>query len=155
MTYHQDVQDKIAAEISKLTRDPRGVTWADKVNLPYTEAVIMEVMRIEPTVTTSVAHATSKEVIFRGFRIPPSAHVYANFRAAHKDPSRFEDPDSFKPERFLNSDGQVTMPDAWMAFGSGEYFHQYWPTGANRYKRGTHTLKQSKLQMITAICPFM
>ncbi len=35
------------------------------------------------------------------------------------DPDVWPNPDEFKPERFLDSEGNITIPDAWIPFSIG------------------------------------
>ena len=120
VVYHQKVQKQVYDEIVALTGGNREVTWADKVKLPYTEAVIMEVLRINPLFAMTGEHAVPTEITFRGYRIPKRAHILANISAIHRDPALFPDPEEFRPERFLNNQGKLVKPDTWMPFGKGE-----------------------------------
>ena len=42
----------------------------DRVNLPYTQAVLMESMRMASLVPTGLAHSVSEEVQFAGYTLP-------------------------------------------------------------------------------------
>ena len=117
--YYQDVQQKIYSEILAVTGGNRDVTWADKAQLPYSEAVMMEVLRIEPPFPLTANHAVSRETTFNGYRIPTRAHIYGHIAAVHKDPELFPNPDEFKPERFINKEGKVINCEALMPFGKG------------------------------------
>ena len=40
------------------------------------------------------------------------------------DPSYWSDPQTLKPERFLDDDGKVQKDERWIPFGMGEYFNK-------------------------------
>ena len=50
----------------------------DRDNLPYVNALVQEVLRWHPVVPLGVAHRTTDEDIYDGYRIPKGAIVVAN-----------------------------------------------------------------------------
>ena len=48
--------------------------------------------------------------------------VVPNLYAVHMDPSVWNDPLIFRPERFLDESGNLTCKDLIMPFSIGEYF---------------------------------
>ena len=44
-----------------------------------------------------------------GYHIPAGTRLIANTYAVHRDSINFPDPDTFKPERFLNSAGKIDI----------------------------------------------
>lgn len=45
MAAHQDVQRRVVAELEEVVGPERSPQWSDHTDLPYTEAVLMEVQR--------------------------------------------------------------------------------------------------------------
>jgi hypothetical protein len=49
----------------------------------------------------------------------PVLQVLSNLYGAHMDPNLWNEPDSFKPDRFLDKDGQVVHKEKVIAFSLG------------------------------------
>ncbi|GBM39901.1 hypothetical protein AVEN_250222-1 [Araneus ventricosus] len=69
----------------------------------------------------SLACSTLADTHVAGYDIPAGTLVMANFWAVHHDPRHWKDPESFKPERFLTSDGKsVVKSPHYMPFSIGK-----------------------------------
>ncbi|GLA93934.1 hypothetical protein AtubIFM57143_000787 [Aspergillus tubingensis] len=53
-------------------------TTEDRTNLPYINAVIKEVLRWNPVTPLGVAHASTKEDVYEGYRTPKDATIVPN-----------------------------------------------------------------------------
>ncbi|GJJ13366.1 hypothetical protein Clacol_007618 [Clathrus columnatus] len=82
MAKYPEVQERAREEILSITGDHRLPTLADKPGLSYLLAVLKEILRW---------HAVT----------PLGTIVFPNIWEILHDPDRYEDPFSFKPERFL------------------------------------------------------
>ncbi len=71
------------------------------MNLPYVRALIKEVHRWAPIGSLGVPHATSKTDVIDGRTIPNGTIVFPNLTALSRDSDRYQDPDTFEPDRFL------------------------------------------------------
>lgn len=65
-------------------------------------------------------------VIFRdatlnGFFIPKNTHIIPNLWAIHMDPELWDEPEAFRPERFI-VDNKVVKPPYFMPFSVGKSF---------------------------------
>jgi len=88
--------------------------------LPYTECVIMEVMRCSSIVPVGVSHTSLEDTKLGGYDIPKGTLVFANLYQVHHDPEVWGEPDEFRPERFLNPDGScMQRHESLMPFGAG------------------------------------
>lgn len=56
---------------------------------------------------------------FRGYTIPKGTVVLPNLWSVHRDPALWEDPDTFKPERFLDDEGKLLRKEFYIPFGIG------------------------------------
>jgi len=56
---------------------------------------------------------------FRGFTIPKGTVVIPNLWSVHRDPAVWEEPDSFRPGRFLDAEGKLQRIESFMPFGIG------------------------------------
>ncbi|CAJ1939635.1 unnamed protein product [Sphenostylis stenocarpa] len=118
------VQERLVDEIREVLgeRDQREVKEEDLQKLPYLKAVILEGLRRHPPGHFVLPHAVTEDVIFNDYLIPKNATV--NFMVAEMgwDPKVWEDPMTFKPERFISDEGfditgskEIKM----MPFGAG------------------------------------
>ncbi|XP_078617675.1 cytochrome P450 2J4-like [Branchiostoma floridae x Branchiostoma japonicum] len=119
MLRHPDVQEKVQREIDS-TIGQNTPSFSHRSQLPYTEAVTMEVMRINPIAPLSAIHATSNATTLLGYDIPKEAIVFTNLWAVLHDPEVYPEPDVFKPERFLDDKGQCKKGDNFIPFSLGK-----------------------------------
>ncbi|HEX3563549.1 MAG TPA: cytochrome P450 [Solirubrobacterales bacterium] len=80
----------------------------------YLDAVVKEVLRLRPVVPV-VARKVTEDVELSGHLIPGGSVLMVSIYLLHRDPSLHEEPDEFRPERFL--DGRGGEP--WLPFGGG------------------------------------
>ncbi|KAH6606942.1 hypothetical protein Trco_006095 [Trichoderma cornu-damae] len=102
MALYPDAQQRAQEELDEVVGPLRLPTWED--NLPYIRALIKEVHRMCPVTHFGVPHATTEEMIYQGRTIPSGTTILPNMIALHRDPMRYEDAESFMPERFLGDD---------------------------------------------------
>ncbi|KAH9513903.1 cytochrome P450 2 sub U member 1 [Bulinus truncatus] len=119
MAAFPDVQLKCQQEIDKLIGKSRSVTLNDKVNLPYTEATVLEVLRLKPVAPLSPPHCPVKDAELHGYSIPKSSIIMANISLIHHDPVNWPEPDKFQPEHFLDKEGKVINRDKMVSFSVG------------------------------------
>src|SRR6218665_2740884 len=72
---HPETQDRLQREIDDVVPKDRLPSLDDKPNLPYTEAVILEVMRRRTFVPFYIPHATLKDAEVLGCYIPKGCMV--------------------------------------------------------------------------------
>jgi len=106
---HPEVQRKAQEEIDSVCVG-RPVSIDDQPKLPYVDACIKECMRWMPVVPLMVPYKASAdaEVKLNGktYQIKEGTQVIVNGFNMHRDPDLWDEPDKFKPERFM------TGPDA-------------------------------------------
>ncbi len=89
--------------------------------MPYSEAVISEVLRISSVVPIGVPHVMKSDLTFPGYHFPKRTSVISNLYAVHNDPDIWGDPECFRPERFLNEDGtKFVQNEALIPFAEGK-----------------------------------
>ncbi|XP_056006885.1 tripartite motif-containing protein 3-like [Ostrea edulis] len=86
----------------------RSVTMADQVKFPYCRAVMYEVLRVSDNVVIPPVHTFSEDIEVKGFTLPTDAWLMPVLSTVHLDPAIFPEPEKFKPERFLNENGELT-----------------------------------------------
>jgi len=69
------------------------------------------VTRVVPLTNLTLIHANGWETKVKGWFFPKGTQVGLLNSAINRDPKRFEDPNSFKPERFLDENGKFVFND--------------------------------------------
>ncbi|XP_024991460.1 probable (S)-N-methylcoclaurine 3'-hydroxylase isozyme 2 [Cynara cardunculus var. scolymus] len=95
--------------LSKLEREVKKEINSDKITesqlseLPYLQACIKETLRLHPTTPFLLPHQAQETCEVMGYTIPKGAEIFVNIWAISRDPKIWDDPLSFRPERFLGS----------------------------------------------------
>ena len=118
MVTYPEIQKRAQSEIDTVVGKDGVVRGADRSKLPYIQAILLEVTRIH-TIVPIIPHVTTSDTSLNGHHIPKGAIVIANIRSIHCDPNIWNDPDEFKPERFIGDDGQVVVPKQLIPFSTG------------------------------------
>ncbi|XP_035686088.1 cytochrome P450 2J1-like [Branchiostoma floridae] len=116
---HPDIQEKVHQEIDGTIGQDVTPSLTHRDQLPYTQAVITEVMRSNPIAPVGVPHSASNATTLFGYDIPKDCLVFPNLWAALRDPEFYPEPDAFKPERFLDDKGQFNKGDTFIPFSLG------------------------------------
>ncbi|CAN7945551.1 unnamed protein product, partial [Ixodes pacificus] len=116
---HQDVQDKLRAEVKLLLEKDGNFSYDDIFSLQYLKQVIAESSRFYPAQPGNVTRRCVKDFEFDGFRIPKDTHVLAPVRVMHHDPRYWVDPEKFNPDRFSPENKSTIEPMAYIPFGIG------------------------------------
>ncbi|CAI0427975.1 unnamed protein product [Linum tenue] len=101
--------DKLAKardEIDKQIGQERLLDESDIPNLPYLQNIISETYRMYPASPLLVPHFSSEDCVVGGYLVPANTMVLVNAYAIHRDPTLWEDPMSFKPERHAAGAGK-------------------------------------------------
>ena len=61
-----------------------------------------------------------RTVEFEGHVIPKNTHVIPLLHGVHMDPDLWQEPESFRPERFLTEEGKLHKPAHFMPFAAGQ-----------------------------------
>lgn len=91
----------------------------DLVNMNYLNNVVSETLRLYPVAPLMVPHYSSSDCVIGGFDVPRDTIVMVNIWAIQRDPSVWDDPNSFKPERFEESHEFGHFSGKMMPFGLG------------------------------------
>jgi cytochrome P450 len=120
MTLFPDVQKKAQAEIDVVVGHDRLPSFADRDSLPYTEALVTEVMRWNVVLPTCIPHCATEDDIHDGYYIPKGSLVIPNTWFMLNDPRTYANPSQFNPERFLAKGGkEPEMEPRTACFGFG------------------------------------
>jgi cytochrome P450 len=113
---HRELQDRVVAEVTKL--GDRQLGPDDVGRLGYTVQVLSEALRLCPPGPTGTRMAT-RDVEVAGYRVPAGTMLAFGRLSVQTDPSLWDDPLSFDPDRF--SPERSAGRDRWqyVPFGGG------------------------------------
>lgn len=116
-----EVQRCIQAEIDatlvkKRTGNANIIELTDRNQMPYTEAVVMEALRL--IASPIVPHVASQDSTIGGYQIEKDSLIFLNNYGLNMSEELWEEPKAFKPERFVQN-GHVIKPDHFLPFGAG------------------------------------
>jgi cytochrome P450 len=95
--HHPDVQDRVAAEAAAIGHG--ALTPADVPRLGYTVQVLREALRLQPP-AAGVARMAVRDVAVGGYRVEAGSLMAVGIYALHRDPTLWERPLVFDPDRF-------------------------------------------------------
>uniref|UniRef100_K7F881 Steroid 17-alpha-hydroxylase/17,20 lyase n=1 Tax=Pelodiscus sinensis TaxID=13735 RepID=K7F881_PELSI len=114
------VQSKIQAELDRTIGFARRPQLSDREQLPYLEATICEVLRIRPVSPLLIPHVALADASIGKYTIPKGTQVIVNLWALHHDEEEWDQPGDFRPERFLDAQGNCRPPSpSYLPFGAG------------------------------------
>ncbi|EIM81953.1 cytochrome P450 [Stereum hirsutum FP-91666 SS1] len=115
---HPQCVKKAQAELDAVVGRSRMPTFDDESSLLYVQAMIKESLRWRVVAPIGLAHATTEDDVYMGYKIPKGSTVWGNINTISHDPELFADPETFEPERFLNAK-DPRLVDFNLPFGFG------------------------------------
>ncbi|KAG2309665.1 hypothetical protein Bca52824_029413 [Brassica carinata] len=111
---------KAQAEMDYVLGQNGIVQESDIPQLPYLQAVVKETFRLHPPAPLLVPRKAESDVEVLGYMIRKDTQVLVNVWAIGRDPSVWENPTRFEPERFLGKETDVRGRDYELTpFGAG------------------------------------
>ena len=114
---YPEVDETLQKESAQVL-DGRLATYEDLANLPYSELVVKESMRVAPPAGSVVRIAVGADEI-GGCSIPAGSRVLFSSWVMHRDPRWFDEPLRFKPERWTPAFERGLPICAYLPFGRG------------------------------------
>lgn len=119
LSRHPDIQERLRDEIMSVTNG--DVTdHAALQKMPYLKAVIKEALRLYP-IAGVVTRIIQEDVVLSGYNIPKGTTIIASTYMTGRNQDIYEDPETFRPERWLRSEQNTERIHsfAWLPFGFG------------------------------------
>lgn len=117
---YPDVQKRAQGEIDAIIGRNRLPNPEDRQQLPYINAICMELKRWKMVTPLGVVRETTEDDVYEGYFVPKGSQVLVNAWSMLHDPIAYPDPEAFRPERFLAPDGTlIEDPLLTSAFGWG------------------------------------
>ncbi len=115
LAYRQDIQDKIHSEILKAlaATNSKSVSLAQKPMMPYLRATILETLRhFSITTLGGGSHVAREDTDLKGYGAIPRGTIFLiNSWSLHHEKAFWGDPEKFRPERFLDENGEFLPAD--------------------------------------------
>ncbi|MFF3787667.1 cytochrome P450 [Streptomyces sp. NPDC001933] len=109
--------DRVAAEAALLPADPAATTSTHLDSLHYTQALVREVLRLQPP-SWLLTRRAPRQTRLADYTIDAGSTVLICPYTAHRDARQHPEPDRFRPERWLDSPAK---PGVFLAFGTGPH----------------------------------
>lgn len=100
-----DIQRDLQREVDTVIGSDREPRLSDRGDCPRIEAFILETLRYISHLPLFVFHAASQSTTIGGYDVEKDTVIVANSWTIHHSEKYWEEPFSFKPERFLDSNG--------------------------------------------------
>ncbi|KAJ8773258.1 hypothetical protein K2173_028435 [Erythroxylum novogranatense] len=115
---HPEILKKAQKEIDDQIGHNRLIDESDIARLPYLNNVVQETLRMYSPLPLGVPHESSEDCTVGGFRVPRGTMLIVNLWGIENDPTLWNDPEKFMPERFQGVEG-ARDGFRFMPFGSG------------------------------------
>ncbi|HEX6752443.1 MAG TPA: cytochrome P450 [Solirubrobacterales bacterium] len=117
---HETTATTLAWAFERLTREPRVLAHlteeVEGEDDAYLTATIQETLRTRPVLPNAAPRLVAKPIEVGGWAYPVGCCLVPNGYLIHHDPEIYPEPNSFRPERFLDEPpGTYT----WIPFGGG------------------------------------
>nr|XP_034359483.1 cytochrome P450 2J3-like isoform X2 [Arvicanthis niloticus] len=119
ITVNPEVQEKVHSEIDRVIGHGRQPSIDDRDSMPYTNAVIHEVLRMGNIVPLNFPREVAADSTLAEFHLPKGTMVLTNLTALHRDPKEWATPDVFNPEHFLEK-GHFKKRQSFLPFSVGK-----------------------------------
>jgi cytochrome P450 len=117
LSQHPEIDARLANEIDEVLQG-RLPTVADVPRLRYTEWVIKESMRLYPP-APGIGREALADCEVGGYFVPKGTQIALLQWLVHRDPRWFDEPKSFRPERWDNDLARRIPRCAYFPFGDG------------------------------------
>ena len=104
---HPEIQKKLRHELDTVLGRDKQITEPDTYKLPYLQAVIKETLRYKMAIPLLVPHMNLNDAKLAGYDIPAESKILVNAWWLANNPDNWNNPDEFRPERFLEEDAKV------------------------------------------------
>ncbi|KAM3327383.1 hypothetical protein P3S67_002509 [Capsicum chacoense] len=106
-----EIMKKAQAELAEIISKGKSIEEADVSRLSYLQCIIKETLRMHPPLPFLIPRRVEQDVELCDYIIPKDSQILVNVWAIGRDLTFWEDPLSFKPDRFWSSDKDVRGQD--------------------------------------------
>lgn len=114
------VMQKLQSEVRHVVRGRTHITEEELSTMHYLKAVIKETFRLHPPVPLLLPRESMEDTKVMGYDLASGTQIIVNAWAIGRDPSYWDQPEEFLPERFLNCSTDIKGHDFQVIpFGAG------------------------------------
>ncbi|MGH9781478.1 MAG: cytochrome P450, partial [Candidatus Acidiferrales bacterium] len=96
----------------------RAPAFEDLPKLRFTEAIVRESLRLYPP-AWAMGRQAIEDCTIGGYHVPRNTTIYMSQWVVHRDSRYFDEPDEFRPERWMDSLQKMLPKFAYFPFGGG------------------------------------
>ncbi|XP_077213776.1 cytochrome P450 monooxygenase 76AD131-like [Tasmannia lanceolata] len=126
MMHKPEIMKKAQEELESVVGKDKILEDSHCAELHYLEAVVKEALRLHPPNVFLIPHSAIESCVVGGYTIPKNTAIFVNLWEIQRDPSLWDNPSEFIPERFLSS---ATAGNKWDYRGND---FRYFPFGSGR-----------------------
>lgn len=120
MLKNPSMMKKAQEEVKQAFQSQGNVDEVGVQDLKYLKLIIKETLRLHPPVPLLLQRENSEKCSLYGYELPPKTKVIINAWAIGRDPKHWTNPETFYPERFLDSSIDYKGTDfEYVPFGAG------------------------------------
>ncbi|KAG9134443.1 hypothetical protein Leryth_019703 [Lithospermum erythrorhizon] len=100
---HPEIMKRLKNEIKEVLNGKKDITDSDLVKMQYLKCVIKETLRLHPPIPLLVPRIARADTKIMGYDIGIGTWVMINAWTIGREVGYWDEPEEFKPERFLDS----------------------------------------------------
>ncbi|XP_013112576.2 probable cytochrome P450 4ac1 isoform X2 [Stomoxys calcitrans] len=121
LALYPDMQKKCYEELQEYISDDLTLLDMQQLNnLKYLDCFIKETQRMYPSVPGIARECTSDTVFGGKLLLPKNTQINIHIYDIHMNPKYYDEPEVFRPERFLPSETEKRHPFAFIPFSAGQ-----------------------------------
>jgi cytochrome P450 len=117
LSQHPEVDERLFREL-RTVLDGGSPRAADVSRLPYTQAVVQEVLRLYPPAWV-IGREAAAPCQLGGQPVAVGTTVFVSPWVMHRDPRFYDEPQQFRPDRWLDGSASRLPRFAYLPFGAG------------------------------------
>ncbi|KAK9995874.1 hypothetical protein SO802_020560 [Lithocarpus litseifolius] len=117
---HPKMMKNVQNEVREIIGNKKDITEYDLDKMHYLKAIIKETLRFHPPIPLLVPRKSIQDAKIHGYDIAADTQVIINVWTIGRDPTLWDEPEEFQPERFLTSSIDFKGHDfQFIPFGAG------------------------------------
>nr|XP_023024596.1 probable cytochrome P450 305a1 [Leptinotarsa decemlineata] len=120
MLLYPEIKNKVHACLDEAFQKSEEITYSERKRVPYVEAVLYETERFCTIAPIIGPRRVLRKTTLNGYDIPKDTTVLIHIHSVHNDVDYWQDPEIFRPDRFLDPKGNLMYHDRFLPFGLGK-----------------------------------
>lgn len=117
---HPEILKQATEELDRVIGRDRCLTEEDIASLPFLRCIVLETLRMYPVAPLLMPHLATEDCKVDGYDIVKGTRILVNIWSIGRDPTLWDAPDQFKPERFSGREVDIKGQNfVLLPFGSG------------------------------------